>query len=111
MLVTMASEKVQEPAVPRYPPEMLRFALSRPEIGLNVKVEPTPQEPIAGVILGVVMKLGNVLLNVMSLAPDVELVLVTVYSSVVVSPAVTVDGIRVILMIGAVLTTRRSVPI
>ena len=66
MLVTMASEKVQEPAVPRYPPEMLRFALSRPEIGLNVKVEPTPQEPIAGVILAVAMKLGNVLLNVMS---------------------------------------------
>jgi hypothetical protein len=70
-----------------------------------------PQESFAGVILAVVMKLGNVLLKVISVAPEVELALVSVYSSVVVSPAVIVDGIKAIATIGAVLTTKRSLAV
>ena len=110
------SEKVQEspgiPAAARLPPDMVKLA-GVWEFGLsisavNVNVEPAPQESFAGIILAVAMKLGNSLLNVISVAPEVELVLVTVYSSVVVSPAVMVDGIKAILMIGAMLTTKRS---
>ena len=113
------SENVQEspgiPAAARLPPDILKLAGVR-EFGssisaVKVNVEPAPQESFVGVILAVAMKLGNSLLNAISVAPEVELVLVTVYSSVVVSPALIVDGVKAILIIGAVLTTKRSLAV
>ena len=72
------SEKVQEspgiPAAARLPPDMVKLA-GVWEFGLsisavNVNVEPAPQESFAGIILAVAMKLGNSLLNVISVAPE-----------------------------------------
>ena len=109
------SEKVQEspgiPAAARLPPDMVKLACAELFRGVKVNVEPAPQESLAGVILAVAMKLGNVLLNDISVAPEVELALVAVYSSVVVSPAVMVDGVKATLIVGAVLTTKRSLAV